>query len=175
MIVEMPQDAPTKSCDEDRHHQCAHRRGGPHEGGIWLKVTRPLFLSGLELPQRPATHRNVVLTLASHGPANPSPGGGWRGQFFVFRPRPRRRRRATRDRRTAHLPAGFRVGATHLQAVSRGRSLIGGGPDRATHARGRRRRRRTFAALLSSLPLAGRKSADTDHGLFGDCAPPSAD
>ena len=44
VIVEMPQDAPTKSCDEDRHHQCAHRRGGPHEGGIWLKVTRPLFL-----------------------------------------------------------------------------------------------------------------------------------
>ena len=44
VIVEMPQDAPTKSCHEARHHQCSHRRGGPHEAGVWLKVTRPLFL-----------------------------------------------------------------------------------------------------------------------------------
>jgi hypothetical protein len=44
VIVEMPQDAPTKSCHDGRHHHCTHRRGGPHEGGVWLKVTRPLFL-----------------------------------------------------------------------------------------------------------------------------------
>jgi len=44
VIVEMPQDAPTKSCHEDRHHHCAHRRGALHEGGIWLKATRPAFL-----------------------------------------------------------------------------------------------------------------------------------
>jgi len=44
VIVEMPEDAPTKSCHEGRHHQCSHRRGGPHESGVGLKVTRPSFI-----------------------------------------------------------------------------------------------------------------------------------
>lgn len=43
VIVEMPQDAPTKSCDEGRHHQCNHRRGARHEGGVLLS-NRPMFL-----------------------------------------------------------------------------------------------------------------------------------
>ena len=76
VIVEMPQDAPTKSCDERRHHQCAHRRGGPHEGGIWLKVTRPLL--------RPATHRNVVLTLAQPRPGQPLTRRWLAGPFFCL-------------------------------------------------------------------------------------------
>ena len=44
VVVEMPENAPTKSCDQGRHHQCGHRRGGPHEGGIGLKVTKPSFI-----------------------------------------------------------------------------------------------------------------------------------
>ncbi len=44
VIVEMPENAATKSCHEGRHHQCNrrhhqcnHRRGARHEGGVWLK------------------------------------------------------------------------------------------------------------------------------------------
>jgi hypothetical protein len=44
VIIEMPIDAPTKSCHEGRHHHCSHRRGERHEGGVWLKVTKPTFL-----------------------------------------------------------------------------------------------------------------------------------
>lgn len=43
VIVEMPENASSKSCNEGRHHHCDHRRGGHHEGGVWLKVTRPAF------------------------------------------------------------------------------------------------------------------------------------
>ncbi|GAB4983844.1 hypothetical protein MAHJHV58_49080 [Mycobacterium avium subsp. hominissuis] len=44
VIVEMPENAATKSCHEGRHHQCNHRRGARHEGGVWLKVTKPAFI-----------------------------------------------------------------------------------------------------------------------------------
>ena len=44
VIVEMPANAPTKSCDEQRHDQCGHRLGDPHEGGIVLKLSLPGFL-----------------------------------------------------------------------------------------------------------------------------------
>lgn len=43
VIVEMPENAPTKSCHEGRHHQCDHRRGARQESGVWLKVTKPSF------------------------------------------------------------------------------------------------------------------------------------
>jgi hypothetical protein len=38
VIVEMPENAPTKSCHENRHDHCPHRLGGPHEGGHVLKA-----------------------------------------------------------------------------------------------------------------------------------------
>lgn len=41
VIVEMPLDAPTKSCDNGRHDHCPHRLGGPQEGGVLLKLSRP--------------------------------------------------------------------------------------------------------------------------------------
>jgi hypothetical protein len=41
VIVEMPLDAPTKSCDNGRHDHCQHRLGGPQEGGVLLKLTLP--------------------------------------------------------------------------------------------------------------------------------------
>lgn len=44
IIVEMPITAATQSCHDGRHHQCNHRRGARHEGGVWLKVTNPMFL-----------------------------------------------------------------------------------------------------------------------------------
>lgn len=37
VIVEMPENAPTRSCDEDRHDDCPHRLGQPQEGGVYLK------------------------------------------------------------------------------------------------------------------------------------------
>ena len=43
VIVEMPIDAPTKSCDEGRHDSCPHRLGGPQEGGVTLKLSLPGF------------------------------------------------------------------------------------------------------------------------------------
>jgi hypothetical protein len=42
-IVDMPENAPTKSCDEGRHDHCPHRLGGPQEGGVELKRSRPGF------------------------------------------------------------------------------------------------------------------------------------
>ena len=44
VIVEMPENAHTKSCHENRHHDCNHRRGAAHESGVWLKATKPSFL-----------------------------------------------------------------------------------------------------------------------------------
>jgi hypothetical protein len=43
VIVEMPVDAPTKSCDQGRHDHCPHRLGGPQEGGVLLKLSLPGF------------------------------------------------------------------------------------------------------------------------------------
>ena len=37
VIIEMPDNAPTKSCQQGRHDACAHRLGGPAEGGILFK------------------------------------------------------------------------------------------------------------------------------------------
>lgn len=37
VVVERPDNAPTKSCDENRHDTCPHRLGGPQEGGVALK------------------------------------------------------------------------------------------------------------------------------------------
>ena len=37
VIVEMPLNAPTKSCHEDRHDHCPHRLGAPQEGGVCSK------------------------------------------------------------------------------------------------------------------------------------------
>ena len=33
----MPDNAPTKSCQQGRHDSCSHRLGGPAEGGILFK------------------------------------------------------------------------------------------------------------------------------------------
>ena len=44
VIVEMPDNAPTKSCDDGRHDHCPHRLGGPQEGGVLLKVSLPGFV-----------------------------------------------------------------------------------------------------------------------------------
>lgn len=38
VVVEMPRDAPTKSCHEGRHDRCPHRLGGPQEGGVLMKL-----------------------------------------------------------------------------------------------------------------------------------------
>ena len=43
VIVEMPENAPTQSCSAGRHHQCNHRRGARHEGGVWLRIAKPGF------------------------------------------------------------------------------------------------------------------------------------
>lgn len=43
VIVEMPDNALTKTCDQGRHDHCGHRLGGPHEGGVLLKVSLPGF------------------------------------------------------------------------------------------------------------------------------------
>ena len=44
VIVEMPSNAPTKSCTGQRHDECPHRLGGPHEGGVLMKIALPGFL-----------------------------------------------------------------------------------------------------------------------------------
>ena len=44
VIVEMPSNAPSKSCDEQRHDACGHRLGGTHEGGVILRLSLPGFL-----------------------------------------------------------------------------------------------------------------------------------
>jgi hypothetical protein len=46
------------------------------------------------------------------------------GPFFVFRLQPRRGRRARRDRSTAHLPAGFRVGQPLTFKPSAGSAIV---------------------------------------------------
>jgi hypothetical protein len=44
VIVDMPENAPTKSCDQGRHDDCPHRLGAPQEGGAILKVFGSSFL-----------------------------------------------------------------------------------------------------------------------------------
>lgn len=43
VIVDMPDNAATKSCDQGRHDDCGHRLGGPQEGGVTLKLSLPGF------------------------------------------------------------------------------------------------------------------------------------
>ena len=43
VIVDMPINAATQSCHDGRHHQCNHRRGARHEGGVWLRIAKPGF------------------------------------------------------------------------------------------------------------------------------------
>ncbi|OKH64767.1 hypothetical protein EB74_08660 [Mycobacterium sp. SWH-M5] len=44
VVVEMPSDAPTKSCDEGRHDDCPHRIGQRAEGGVMIKLTGTPFV-----------------------------------------------------------------------------------------------------------------------------------
>lgn len=57
VVVEMPSNAPTKSCDEERHDDCRHRLGGPQEGGLLLKLSRPSFLWRCGCPCHNDPHR----------------------------------------------------------------------------------------------------------------------
>ena len=57
VIVEMPDNAPTKSCDQDRHDDCPHRLGGPQEGGVLLKLGLPGFLWRCGCPCHNDPHR----------------------------------------------------------------------------------------------------------------------
>ena len=43
VVVEMPENAATKSCDQGRHDHCQHRLGAPQEGGVILKLSLPGF------------------------------------------------------------------------------------------------------------------------------------
>jgi len=43
VVVSMPSNAPSKSCDQDRHDDCPQRLGGPQEGGVILKLSLPGF------------------------------------------------------------------------------------------------------------------------------------
>jgi hypothetical protein len=43
VVVSMPNNAPSKSCDQDRHDDCPQRLGGPQEGGVILKLSLPGF------------------------------------------------------------------------------------------------------------------------------------
>ena len=44
VLVDMPEDAPTKSCDLGRHDRCSHRLGGSCEGGVLLKTGLNYFV-----------------------------------------------------------------------------------------------------------------------------------
>ena len=57
VIIEMPDNAPTKHCDHGRHDNCAHRLGGPAEGGIVLKLGLPGFLWRCGCPCHNDPHR----------------------------------------------------------------------------------------------------------------------
>ncbi|KQH80013.1 hypothetical protein AO501_12535 [Mycobacterium gordonae] len=57
VVVEMPDNAPTKTCDEGRHDRCGHRLGGPHEGGILLKLGLPGFCWRCGCPCHNDPHR----------------------------------------------------------------------------------------------------------------------
>ena len=54
VIIDMPDNAPTKSCEQHRHDHCPHRLGEPQEGGVLLK----LGLSGFVWPCGCLCHRD---------------------------------------------------------------------------------------------------------------------
>jgi hypothetical protein len=57
VVVEMPDNAPTRSCAAGRHDHCAHRLGGPAEGGILLKFGLPGFVWRCGCPCHHDPHR----------------------------------------------------------------------------------------------------------------------
>lgn len=57
VIVEMPENASTKSCHQDRHDACPHRLGGPQEGGVTLRLARPAFTWRCGCPCHNDPHR----------------------------------------------------------------------------------------------------------------------
>ena len=57
VIVEMPDNAPTKQCDRGRHDDCTHRLGGKAEGGVLLKVGLPGFVWRCGCPCHHDPHR----------------------------------------------------------------------------------------------------------------------
>ena len=57
VIVEMPENAPTKSCDQGRHDDCPHRLGGLQEGGVTLKLGLPGFTWRCGCPCHRDPHR----------------------------------------------------------------------------------------------------------------------
>ena len=80
VIVEMPDNAPTKSCDQDRHDDCPHRLGGPQQGGVLLKLGLPGFLWRCGCP----SHNDLAAPggcSSPHRSASP-PMRGLAGIFF---------------------------------------------------------------------------------------------
>lgn len=85
VIVDMPDNAPTKSCDEFRHDACPHRLGQPQQGGVILKLSRPGFIWRCGCP----CHRDRFAQAACSeqndtqpGPASSPPRVGWAPFFF---------------------------------------------------------------------------------------------
>ena len=88
VIVEMPDNAPTKSCDQDRHDDCPHRLGGPQQGGVLLKLGLPGFLwrCGCPCHNDPAAPGGC----SSPHPLGQSPNArGWPASFLPVRSRRR--------------------------------------------------------------------------------------
>jgi hypothetical protein len=57
VMVEMPENAPTKSCNHGRHDDCPHRLGAPQQGGVILKLGLPGFLWRCGCPCHRDPHR----------------------------------------------------------------------------------------------------------------------
>ncbi|AFV14912.1 hypothetical protein OEM_p101320 (plasmid) [Mycobacterium intracellulare subsp. yongonense 05-1390] len=105
---------------------------------------------------------------------------GWPGPLFL--PAHQQCRRAGRDR-TGHLAVATEIRSPSPSfAVSRGRSLIGRGPDHSTHARTELRRPSDLFGPMRARPKALRarraraeNPAPFAAGLFGVDRPPSPD
>jgi hypothetical protein len=127
-------------------------------------------------PTRPA----ATITPPNSNPAGPgqlSTTRVWPGPLFSSGPpeRPTGRGHGHHGGRQIRSPSPS-------LAVSRGRSLIGRGPDRSTHARTALRRTSDLFGPTEVNPKAlraglhpGRKPCCAQHGLFGVDRPPSAD
>ena len=84
VIVDMPVNALTKSCDQSRHDSCPHRLGGPQEGGVVLKVSLPGFRSlRLPLPPRSVPRRPPVLTTPQAEPGRLPVQEDWPDPSFL--------------------------------------------------------------------------------------------
>ena len=107
--------------EQGRHGACAHRLGGPAEGGI-------LFMSPvLRLPLSPRSppRRALVLTTGARSPRPPEVAGS---PFFFRNP-------GAPGGADGHPVAAEIRSPSPSLTVSRGRSVIGRGPERTTHAR----------------------------------------